>query len=317
MVSISEEQKETAKRDVQNKAALNSNANMLLNKVGDIRGGLTFLVDPETERKLIKRALVDQLGRHYLSPHINDSIEQQLLLQKNLTEFLSANANLKLGNALTQAQRDKLNKPLLWYVTRKVNGVNKLVPELILPKASYQYNPVSSITAKNITLDIKGKAYNSGNLNASGKLTINAGSFVNEKRFAWATTQVKNDAFLGLFGGGVETVKFKQLQAGGLITAGQVNITTQGDFKNIGGQISSLKDGVIQSLNGDVINTAAEGQVVSTWSRGNFGALFGKNSHDIGKDFESGRISSGGKLSLVATKGSIRNIGSHLSLIHI
>ncbi|NRA86177.1 MAG: hemagglutinin repeat-containing protein, partial [Rhizobiales bacterium] len=315
LISISDEQKEINQRKVEELAAVFTNADLLLDKVGDVRGELTYLVSPETERKLIETALVNQLGRFYLSPKVNDSIKQQKILQDNLIEFLASNQSIKLGNALTKSQREALEKPLLWYVKRTVNGVEKLVPELILPEsqlAEFGFSGEGRAIANNITYDVKGKLINTGIINASGKLIVNADTFTNERRVRNTFTTVKNDAFLGLFGGGTETVMFKQLQAGGLITADNIQIATKGDIKNIGGNIVAFDRALLTSENGDIINTAAEGEFVSKWSRGNLGALFGKKSFDIGKDFAKGRIAAGTTLGLFAEDGSIQNIGSDL-----
>src|SRR5262249_19155245 len=115
---------------------------------------ITFYYDPYTENQQLQQAALQQTGRDsFVSGLSYDSQyrltvtdQEKLTLYKNAADYAAAN-NLPLGAALTQAQINALDKPMLWYVEQTVPdpscntassrvcpGVTALVPQVYLPE---------------------------------------------------------------------------------------------------------------------------------------------------------------------------------------
>ncbi|MGY6568745.1 MAG: hemagglutinin repeat-containing protein, partial [Salinarimonas sp.] len=237
----------------------------ILRQVGDVRGtngqGITFLADPITERMLIQRALVEQTGRSMLDPNFDSAIAQQEALYEGTVSFLLDNPDIRLGDTLTAAQRARVDAPMLWYVEREIDGVRVLAPELILPEsrlAAYGYQPGGSVRTVE-SLFIEGDSVrNTGALLAGSGLTILAGEFINERRVA-SFQDGRN--------------LHSRIQAGGLVSANDLMIITDGDLINRGGTLYGTQ-ALTLAAGGDirfeaqrVVNDIrSRGNAVGSWS---------------------------------------------------
>jgi filamentous hemagglutinin len=239
------------------------NPSWILAQIGESGAGLTFYADPTTERELIQQALVQQIGRSMLDPKYRNPQEQQEALYQATVDFLRENPKIKLGDNLTDAQRAKIKKPILWYKWKTVDGKKVLVPELILPEKDlekYAKGSGGAILAHDITIKAD-KVTNYGSILAVNTLTINAGTFLNERKL--------NAAGDGLLDGGVISAKF-------------ATIKTRGDLINRGGSIVASQ-GLTLDAKGDLrietqkIVTEASSGAGRHWSNAsqvkNFGAV--------------------------------------------
>ena len=265
----------------------------IMRQVGDNRGDLVFLADPITERMLIQRALVEQTGRTMLDPRFGNPAAQQEALYEGTVSFLLDNPEIRLGDALTAAQRASVTAPMLWYVARDIDGVRVLSPELILPEAqlaAYAYRPGGSVQAVE-DLFIQGdRVTNTGALMAGGSLVIHAGEFLNERRVAsmFIGHQVENRA-----------------QAGGVVSAASLMIQTDRDLINRGGTLMG-ETGVTLLAGGDIRFEAQRVANDLTFGRGNR-----TTEHIRSVDHYAASAGTSGDL-IIAAGGAFTLIGSSL-----
>ena len=94
---------------------------------------MSVFADPVLERRLIRQALLDQTGSTVLDQRYRTPRAQQEALHQGTVEFLQANPDIHLGDSLTDAQKARLTRPMLWYEQRTIDGQQTLTPQLILP----------------------------------------------------------------------------------------------------------------------------------------------------------------------------------------
>ncbi|MGH1571827.1 hemagglutinin repeat-containing protein [Methylobacterium sp. P31] len=203
----------------------------ILGQVGGsaLPSGVSVLADPVLERRLIRQALLDQTGSTVLDQRYRNPRAQQEALYQGTVEFLQANPDIHLGDSLTDAQKARITRPILWYEQRTIDGQPTLTPQLILPPGrlaewTHQAGGVIQGDSDFLSGD---QVTNTGTLLASGTLLIDAGSFLNERRV-----------------GAVSTGPLGQtaLQAGGLVSAGDLAIFTRGDLVDRGGTLTARGD---------------------------------------------------------------------------
>ena len=264
-----------------------------------IQGNIKFLVDPILEQQAIQTALVQQTGHQFLDPEYKTAAQQQAALYKGTVDFLKANPTVQLGSQLDDATRKAITKPILWYVTQRINGEDVLVPELILPEgnlaayaANNQPGTINAIDSLKITAT--GAMTNSGTLEAGGALTIQAASFENKRQ---TYTEQENG------------VTVRRLDAVPVIAAKDISIETQGDLINYGGVISATHDVRLKSLHGSVENLAAAEDFTTVFTKKSF---WGSDKTTISKAtrYFPGQVLSGGTVEVLAPEGQVLNRGS-------
>ena len=240
----------------------------ILEQVGDGREGLAFFADPTVERRMIQQALIEQTGRATLDPSYRNPAEQQEALWQATVDFLKANPDIKLGDTLTSQQRAALTQPVLWYETRIIDGQQVLVPQLILPEGRLNEWLKSNggvMAADDIFLS-GDSIHNTGAMLATNTLSIEAGTFTNERRVAT--------------GGTLSGFDVHSIQSGGLLAGDIVQVRTTGDLINIGGTIIA-DSGLNLVAGGNLILTASvvenemhdgsKSHKVDAYSRTNYG----------------------------------------------
>ncbi|MEN3931796.1 hemagglutinin repeat-containing protein [Microvirga sp. W0021] len=264
----------------------------ILEQVGDIRDGVKIFADPTNEQRMLNQALLDQTGSLILDPRYRTPEEQQEALWQGTVDFLKANPDIKLGDELTAEQRANLSEPILWYVTQNINGEDVLVPQLVLPTnrlEEWRKSNGGVITADNLYIT-GDNIYNSGAMLAESTLSIDAGTFTNERRVVTYAATANN--------------LIQGLQDGGFIAGDIVQIRTSGDLMNIGGTIIA-DSGMNIVAGGDLILTASvvENRIYDGSK---------KNSVDISSTTNyGGTLYSGGDMSLYAAN-DIRVEGSNV-----
>jgi filamentous hemagglutinin len=163
-------------------------------------GGVTFYYDPYTEDQKLQQAALQQTGQNsFISGLTYDSQNQlsvtdqeKLTLYKNAADYAAANS-ISLGAALTQAQINALDKPMLWYVEQTVPdpscntvsslvcpGVTALVPQVYLPEGYAQALAKATggnISGDNVNLNFAGGTIrNTGVVSAGDTLNVKAAS---------------------------------------------------------------------------------------------------------------------------------------------
>ena len=89
------------------------------------------LGDAYYEDQLITRTLAEKLGAAFINGKSNEELIKAMM-DNAATE--GARLGLTVGQELTQDQINNLNEDIVWYVTKNVNGVEVLTPQVYLSK---------------------------------------------------------------------------------------------------------------------------------------------------------------------------------------
>ncbi|ASP38602.1 hypothetical protein CHH28_07895 [Bacterioplanes sanyensis] len=203
------------------------------------------LYNPIEEAELIRQAAMRQSGAAYFSNEWTSAKQQRDAMFNNTMDYLAANNDLTLGDALTAEQIAKLEAPLLWYTRINIGGQEKLVPTAYLPEATLAQMTVptaGTIDADTMVLSGIDEFANTGAINVSGHASIDANTFRNE-RLVQSLHGVDSE--------------YTIVDEGAAINAGSLAITTTEDINNIGGSIKT--DGnLILDAGGGINLTAIE-----------------------------------------------------------
>ena len=189
----------------------------------------TVIGDAYYEQQLINKTIKNALGYtgEVTSDNIKEMLDSAVSLEKNL--------GLKVGQALTPDQINKLDKDIVWYVEVDMSGEKVLVPQVYFGKNTRlkmaeedKGGGIGSTLKAGGSIDIKGDSVTNINGNIVAKENINIG----------VTGDIKNNA-AGGFGGGISS-------------GGNTDIKADGKLDMIGGTITS--DGSVKIDTKDDIN---------------------------------------------------------------
>ncbi|WP_172822937.1 hemagglutinin repeat-containing protein [Granulibacter bethesdensis] len=225
-----------------------------------------FLGDAYFDTRYVAQQISDATGHATLSAAYSTEQAQMVALLNNAASQSQA-LGLQIGVDLTSEQVAGLDKDIVWYVPRIVNGQTVLVPQLYLAAGSRDkvLSDGAVLSGKDVTLKAAG-LYNSGTVSASNDLSISVtGDIVNNG----GTLKAGNDLLL---------------QAGGSI----ISSSTKQGWQTMGGSVESVSR-VASIVAGDDLTMKASQDIVSA------GSVFGAgNSLEI----EAGRNVSLGSLAL-------------------
>ena len=151
---------------------------------GNTTNEVKILGDPAYETRLIMDKIRDKTGKNYLdnSGNISSDIDQMKKLYDDAASEKDR-LNLTVGIALSDEQVKQLNKDIIWYVEKEIDGKKVLVPELYLAKATSDSiktdNVGSTISGKNINIKSK-NTENSGTIYSENDLKIDSEKLLNE-----------------------------------------------------------------------------------------------------------------------------------------
>lgn len=142
-----------------------------------------MLGDPAYETRLIMDAIRESTYGHYLgNGEISNDLEQMKALYNNASKEYER-LDLKIGIALTPEQISQLNKDIIWYVEKEVNGQKVLVPELYLSQATLDNIKIGGYGAKmiggNVAINMDNLS-NSGDIFAKNELLLKSENLLNE-----------------------------------------------------------------------------------------------------------------------------------------
>ena len=89
------------------------------------------LGDAYYENQLLTRALSEKLGTAFINGKSNQKLIKAMM-DNAATE--GTRLGLTVGQELTQDQINNLNEDIVWYVTKNVNGIEVLAPQVYLSK---------------------------------------------------------------------------------------------------------------------------------------------------------------------------------------
>ena len=185
------------------------------------------LGDAYYENQLLTRALAEKLGTSF----INGKSNQELI--KAMMDNASAEGTrlgLTVGQELTQDQINSLNEDIVWYVTKNVNGIEVLAPQVYLSKNT---RSIINDDTRNRVGGINGTYIQTNNLVNNGTKYGNGGITVVN------ANTVRNETATNLLSE---------------ISGDRTYINAAGNIENIGGLIGGGDLVSVVSQNGDVIN---------------------------------------------------------------
>ena len=192
------------------------------------------LGDAYYENQLLTRSLAEKLGTAFINGKSNQELVKSMI-DNAATE--GARLGLTVGQELTQEQINNLNKDIVWYVTKEVNGIEVLAPQVYLSK-----NTRSSISddTRNRVGGINGTYIETNNFVNNGTKYGNGGMTVVKANI------VRNETATNLLSE---------------ISGDQTYVNAVGNIENIGGLISGRDLVSVVSQNGDVINRTTTREV--------------------------------------------------------
>ena len=238
------------------------------------------LGDAYYEDQLITRALAEKLGTAFINGKSNEELIQAMM---DNAAAEGARLGLTVGQELTQDQINSLNEDIVWYVTKNVNGVEVLAPQVYL----------SSKTRESISDDTRNRV---GGIN---------GTYVKTKDFVNDGTKWGNGGVTYVEANTVRNETTTNLLSE--ISGDRTFINSVGNIENIGGKIKGNEIVALISENGNVINNTTKRKV--GFNNGEFDRSWHEEIGSIGQ------ISSNG---LTFIKGnSYESTGGMLSTDHL
>ena len=192
------------------------------------------LGDAFYENQLLTRALNEKLGTSFLNGKSNQELIQSMM---DNAANEKARLGLVVGQALTQDQINALNEDIIWYVSKEVNGVSVLTPQIYL----------SSRTRESISDDTRNRI---GGIN---------GTYVKTKDFVNDGTKWGNGGVTYVEANTVRNETTNNLLSE--ISGDQTYINAVGNIENIGGKIKGNEVVALISENGKVVNDTTKRRI--------------------------------------------------------
>ena len=189
------------------------------------------LGDAYYEDQLITRALAEKLGTAFINGKSNEELIQAMM-DNAATE--GTRLGLTVGQELTQDQINNLNEDIVWYVTKNVNGVEVLTPQVYL----------SGKTRESISDDTRNRV---GGIN---------GTYVKTKDFVNDGTKWGNGGVTYVEANTVRNETTNNLLSE--ISGDKTYINSVGNIENIGGRINGEEAVALISEKGNVINNTTK-----------------------------------------------------------
>ena len=189
------------------------------------------LGDAYYEDQLITRALAEKLGTAFINGKSNEELIQAMM---DNAASESARLGLTVGQELTQDQINSLNEDIVWYVTKNVNGIEVLAPQVYL----------SSKTRESISDDTRNRV---GGIN---------GTYVKTKDFVNDGTKWGNGGVTYVEANTVRNETTNNLLSE--ISGDRTYINSVGNIENIGGRINGEEAVALISEKGNVINNTTK-----------------------------------------------------------
>ena len=192
------------------------------------------LGDAYYENQLLTRALAEKLGTAFINGKSNQELIQSMM---DNAAAEGTRLGLTVGQELTQEQINNLNEDIVWYVTKQVNGIEVLTPQVYLSKN----------TRSIINDDTRNRV---GGIN---------GTYVKTKDFVNDGTKWGNGGVTYVEANTVRNETTTNLLSE--ISGDRTFINSVGNIENIGGLIGGKDLVSVVSQNGDVINRTTTREV--------------------------------------------------------
>ncbi|MFT5317307.1 MAG: adhesin HecA-like repeat protein [Chlamydiales bacterium] len=282
-----------------------------LEKLGVTPENAKFLMDAQAEAAEIQNQAVAQTGRISFVSGLEDTNTQRVALCKNTLEFAEKNPGVTVGVALSEEQLLNVTEPMLWYVTKNVDGKEVLVPTVYLPKDRLdKMSRRSGAVYVEDNLAIRGPTgtfHNTGFVDAGGTVRVEMEKIINEKRVnqeramgirrrAWNESDTARE------------IEVDHVNAGGEIRAYNATFIAK-EFTNNGGSVSAVNDLGIQADR--VVNKALQTRGMHQMQGGNKTASQRLMTYSQRTEINSASLAAGNSL-LIDAKDYLLNDGSSM-----
>ena len=185
------------------------------------------LGDAYYENQLLTRSIAEKLGTAFINGKSNKKLIQAMMDNASAE---GKRLGLKAGQELTQDQINNLNEDIIWYVTKNVNGIEVLAPQVYL----------SSKTRESISDDTRNRVGGT------------EGTYVKSKDFVNDGTKWGNGGITYVEADTVRNQTATNLLSE--ISGDRTFINSVGNIENIGGLINGEESVSLISENGKVVN---------------------------------------------------------------
>ena len=185
------------------------------------------LGDAYYENQLLTRSIAEKLGTAFINGKSNKELIQAMM---NNASTEGVRLGLVAGQELTQDQINNLNEDIVWYVTKNVNGIEVLAPQVYL----------SSKTRESISDDTRNRVGGT------------EGTYVKSKDFVNDGTKWGNGGITYVEADTVRNQTATNLLSE--ISGDRTFINSVGNIENIGGLINGEESVSLISENGKVVN---------------------------------------------------------------
>jgi len=134
------------------------------------------LGDAMYETKLIRDSVIRLSGKRYLDGYSSDLTQFKSLMDNAIS--VKDDLKLSFGITLTKEQISRLDKNIVWMVTKVIDGQTLLVPKLYL-SSNHISMYGSNIAANNINFNIQNRLVNNGNIVANNNMQMTANDIEN------------------------------------------------------------------------------------------------------------------------------------------
>ena len=286
--------------------------------------------DPETaqrrlgdgfyEQRLIQQAVLARTGQRFIDGQTSDADLFKHLMDNAISSKTAL--NLSVGVSLTAEQVAALTHDIVWLENATVAGQQVLVPVLYLAQANNRLAPNGAlITGSDVNLITGRNLNNAGTLRATGSLLANVGG---------------NLANSGLMqaGGRLDVLAGDNLsnRAGGVISAGNVNLAAGADLLNERSVTTHESASSYRTERSDFVDSAARIESANDLalkaggSLNNVGGVL-KSGADMAvqakgdvnitasKSLDSGAIGTRSNFTTIAQQGSVVEAGRDLHVV--
>ncbi len=245
-----------------------------------------FYYSPQAEDLTLQQAALQQTGQasflnglsYDSKTNLSVTDQEKAILYQNALNYAEQN-NLQLGDALSQTQINALTQPMLWYVEQTVPDpscistgvvtcptITALMPQVYLPPNWDAMSAGGNILGQNVTLnfnqDGNGSILNTGNIDATGTLTVNTGTLTNQ------ANQVNvGDIWQYIAATGYEKTSGTEVQPGGFMSAASMDLNVQ-TLNQIGGALQLLgSDGNVDQTSTQQLLAGLQQQLGSSFTQ--------------------------------------------------
>ncbi|MBL0318642.1 MAG: hemagglutinin repeat-containing protein [Alphaproteobacteria bacterium] len=245
---------------------------------------ITLLGDPFYETNLIEQAVMNKLGKRFISSALSNSTEQMQYLMDNAATAM-VDLELVPGVALSSEQLASLNTDIIWPVQQVINNKVVWVPTLYLSANTLAgIDPSGSVISSNHAIQLSA----GNNINNIGS-TISGGSFVG---LTSVNGSILNKTNIGNVTVGSNKVGY--LGGIGSITSGGSMLLNAGhDIQNVGG-ILTAQDSLYALAGNDISLESTHIENDYTW---NGQKLLGEHDSTVNLSSQTG---AGGNMILLA-----------------